>query len=105
MIKPCVYIITNSSNNVLYTGVTSNLQKRMLQHIDKSFGGFSARYNLSKLVFFEEFGSMTQAIDREKQIKITSLVLLHGFDLLCKRRTYFQNLRVLRKYAEYLSSA
>jgi len=41
----------------------------MLQHIDKSFGGFSARYNLSKLVFFEEFGSMTQAIDREKQIK------------------------------------
>ncbi|MBE6213171.1 MAG: GIY-YIG nuclease family protein [Rikenellaceae bacterium] len=69
MIKPCVYIITNSSNNVLYTGVTSNLQKRMLQHIDKSFGGFSARYNLSKLVFFEEFGSMTQAIDREKQIK------------------------------------
>lgn len=69
MIKPCVYIITNSSNNVLYTGVTSNLQKRMLQHIDKSFGGFSAKYNLSKLVFFEEFGSMTQAIDREKQIK------------------------------------
>lgn len=69
MIKPCVYIITNSSNNVLYTGVTSNLQKRMLQHIDKSFGGFSAKYNLSKLVFFEEFGSMIQAIDREKQIK------------------------------------
>ncbi len=69
MIKPCVYIITNSSNNVLYTGVTSNLQKRMLQHINKSFGGFSAKYNLSKLVFFEEFGSMTQAIDREKQIK------------------------------------
>ena len=69
MIKPCVYIITNNSNSVLYTGVTSNLQKRMLQHIDKSFGGFSARYNLSKLVFFEEFGSMAQAIDREKQIK------------------------------------
>ena len=69
MIKPCVYIITNNSNRVLYTGVTSNLPKRMLQHIDKSFGGFSARYNLSKLVFFEEFGSMTQAIDREKQIK------------------------------------
>jgi putative endonuclease len=41
----------------------------MLQHINKSFGGFSAKYNLSKLVFFEEFGSMTQAIDREKQIK------------------------------------
>ena len=69
MIKPCVYIITNNSNRVLYTGVTSNLPKRMLQHIDKSFGGFSARYNLSKLVFFEEFGSMAQAIDREKQIK------------------------------------
>ena len=69
MIKPCVYIITNNSNSVLYTGVTSNLQKRMLHHIDKSFGGFSARYNLSKLVFFEEFGSMAQAIDREKQIK------------------------------------
>ncbi len=69
MIKPCVYIITNNSNRVLYTGVTSNLPKRVLQHIDKSFGGFSARYNLSKLVFFEEFGSMAQAIDREKQIK------------------------------------
>lgn len=69
VIKPCVYIITNNSNRVLYTGVTSNLPKRMLQHIDKSFGGFSARYNLSKLVFFEELGSMAQAIDREKQIK------------------------------------
>lgn len=69
MIKPCVYIITNNSNRVLYTGVTSNLPKRILQHIDKSFGGFSARYNLSKLVFLEEFGSMAQAIDREKQIK------------------------------------
>ena len=69
MEKPCVYIISNPLHTTLYTGVTSNLIQRMHQHRNHSFGGFSARYNLTQLVHFEEFGTMEQAIAREKQIK------------------------------------
>ena len=53
MDKSFVYILTNKDNTVLYTGVTSDLEKRIIQHRDKIFGGFSARYNLGKLVYFE----------------------------------------------------
>ena len=69
MKKPCVYIISNPLHTTLYTGVTSNLIQRMLQHRNHSFGGFSMRYNLTQLVHCEEFGTMEQAIAREKQIK------------------------------------
>ena len=69
MEKPCVYIISNPLHTTLYTGVTSNLTQRMIQHRNHSFGGFSAKYNLTQLMHFEEFGSMEQAIAREKQIK------------------------------------
>ena len=69
MKKPCVYIISNQLHTTLYTGVTSNLTQRMRQHRNHSFGGFSAKYNLTQLVHSEEFGSMEQAIAREKQIK------------------------------------
>ena len=69
MEKPCIYIISNTLRTTLYTGVTSNLTQRMLQHRNHSFGGFSARYNLTQLVHFEELGTMSQAIAREKQIK------------------------------------
>lgn len=64
-----MYMLTNKDNNVLYTGVTSNLLQRINQHRDKSFGGFSARYNLSKVVYVEELPNIREAIAREKAIK------------------------------------
>jgi putative endonuclease len=65
-----VYIITNKNNTVLYTGVTNDLYERILIHREKiNKNSFSARYNLEKLVYFEEFQSIEDAINREKQIK------------------------------------
>ena len=64
-----VYIITNKNNTVLYTGVTSDLQKRMYEHKNKLADGFSKRYNIYKLVYFEEFVDIKTAIEKEKYIK------------------------------------
>lgn len=64
-----VYIITNTKNGVLYTSVTSNLLKRLYQHKNKLIEGFSKKYNLDKLVYYEEFIDIKDAIEREKIIK------------------------------------
>ena len=72
MEKSFVYILTNQHSNVLYTGVTSNLQQRMLQHREKKYGGFSAKYNLMRCVYVEEFPNIMSAILREKRIKMMS---------------------------------
>ncbi len=69
MKRPCVYIISNKYHTTLYIGVTSDIMQRMAQHRSGTFRGFSARYNLSQLLHFEEFGSMDAAIAREKQLK------------------------------------
>ena len=66
---PCVYILSNQPNGVLYIGVTSNLALRMTQHIDGSVAGFSKRYGLKHLVYYETFPTMLGAIAREKQLK------------------------------------
>ena len=68
-LHPCVYIMTNKSNHVLYTGVTSNLFKRVAEHKDKVIAGFTSSYNVNKLVYYEEYETMAEAIAREKQIK------------------------------------
>ena len=70
--QPAVYLLTNKPNGTLYTGVTSNLIKRIWQHKNKAVTGFSAKYNLINLVYFETFSSMYDAISREKQIKAGS---------------------------------
>jgi putative endonuclease len=68
-----IYIITNKNNTTLYIGVTSNLPDRILQHIEKHYkNSFSARYNLDKLVYFEQFQMIGDAIGREKQLKAGS---------------------------------
>jgi len=68
-----VYIITNKNNTTLYTGITSDLTSRLIQHIEKLFPkSFSAKYNLNKLVYFENYQSIEKAIEREKQIKAGS---------------------------------
>jgi putative endonuclease len=69
MEKSYVYMLTNQDNDVLYTGVTSNLARRIMQHRDKRYGGFTAKYNVTKLVYFEELPSITDAIFRETRIK------------------------------------
>ena len=63
------YLMTNKRNNVLYTGVTSDLVKRVYEHKNKLVKGFTSKYNVNKLVYFEEFGDVEEAIVREKQIK------------------------------------
>jgi len=65
-----VYIMTNDNNTVLYTGVTSKLRDRIIDHkTRKHKGSFTARYSIRKLVYFECFESIGEAIKREKQIK------------------------------------
>ena len=64
-----VYIITNKNNTVLYTGVTNDLKRRVYEHKEKLVKGFSSKYNLDKLVFYEVTGNVESAISREKQIK------------------------------------
>ena len=64
-----VYIMTNTSRTVLYTGVTNNLQNRVYQHKEKIVRGFTGRYNVNKLVFYEATPDVKSAITREKQIK------------------------------------
>jgi len=63
-----VYILTNKSGT-LYVGVTSDLRRRIQQHRTKEFGGFTAKYNIDKLVYCEVHQSVHDAIGREKQLK------------------------------------
>ena len=67
-----VYLMTNKYNTVIYTGVTDNLQKRVYQHKEGFVSGFTSKYNVSKLVYYEIFDSIEGAITREKQIKAGS---------------------------------
>lgn len=67
-----VYILTNKINSVLYTGVTNNLARRIFEHKSGSVKGFTQRYKVNKLVYFEDYGSFIDAIAREKQIKAGS---------------------------------
>ena len=64
-----VYILTNKTNQVLYIGVTNNLQRRMAEHKNEEIDGFTKRYHLHKLVFFEEFSDINEAINWEKRLK------------------------------------
>jgi putative endonuclease len=61
--------MTNISNTVLYTGVTNNLERRVFEHKNNLTEGFSKKYNIHKLVFFETTNDIKSAIAREKQIK------------------------------------
>ena len=67
-----IYIITNKTNTTLYTGMTNNLIKRIWEHKQKKVNGFSKKYNLTKLVYYELFEAPIEAIQREKQIKAGS---------------------------------
>ena len=64
-----VYILTNNRHTVFYTGITNNIDNRVFLHKVKFNKGFTARYNCTKLVYYEEFPDPTEAIHREKQVK------------------------------------
>jgi putative endonuclease len=64
-----VYIMTNKINSTLYTGVTNDLKRRVFEHKNKLLEGFTKKYNIDKLVFYETYDDINNAIAREKQIK------------------------------------
>ena len=64
-----IYIMTNERNTVLYTGITNDLQRRVYEHKEKLTEGFTKRYNITKLAYYEIFGDIENAILGEKQIK------------------------------------
>jgi len=67
--QPCVYIFANKRNETLYVGVTSNLAKRIWEHKNKVVQGFTGKYGLSSLVWYERHETMGSAIQREKAMK------------------------------------
>ncbi|HXK38604.1 MAG TPA: GIY-YIG nuclease family protein [Candidatus Paceibacterota bacterium] len=66
---PCVYILASKRNGTLYTGVTSNLQKRLQEHQSETVDGFTKKYHVHMLVYYEVHETIVDAIAREKQIK------------------------------------
>ena len=64
-----VYILSNWNNKVIYTGITNDLKRRIYEHKNKLVPGFTSTYNLNKLVYFEHFSQVSDAIRREKSIK------------------------------------
>jgi putative endonuclease len=67
--QPCVYILASKKNGTLYIGVTSNLVQRVWQHKNSQVPGFTEKYNVHMLVYYEQHENMMSAITREKQIK------------------------------------
>ena len=79
-----VYIMTNKNNRVLYTGITNDLKRRVYEHREKFVSGFTGKYNVTKLVYYEILEDPENAILREKQIKAGSrqkkIDLINGFN-------------------------
>ena len=67
--EPCVYILANRRQGTLYTGVTSNLAQRIFQHRQDLTPGFTSRYGCNRLVFYERYDRMDEAMAREKQVE------------------------------------
>jgi putative endonuclease len=67
-----VYLLTNFANTVIYTGVTNNLGRRVFEHKNKQALGFTAKYNINKLVYYEITNDINEALKREKQLKAGS---------------------------------
>ncbi len=67
-----LYMMSNFTNSVIYTGVTNNLERRVYEHKNKMIKGFTERYNVNKLVYYEACQDIASAIAREKQVKAGS---------------------------------
>ena len=88
--QPAVYLMTNKCHGTLYIGVASNLVARIWQHKNKAANGFTKKYNLTRLVYFEVFEDMYEAISREKQLKAGSRRT--KIQLIEKRNSEWQDL-------------
>jgi putative endonuclease len=79
-----IYILTNKNNSVLYTGTTNSLMRRVWEHKAKLIDGFTKKYNVDKLIYYESYNNPKDAIKREKQIKAGSknkkLELINNFN-------------------------
>jgi len=64
-----VYLLTNWNNKVMYVGITNNLERRIYEHKNKLINGFTKKYNINKLVYYEETSDVNSALSREKEIK------------------------------------
>ena len=82
--------MTNSDNTVLYTGVTDNIERRVAEHKSHMTKGFTDKYNVTKCVYVEEYGSINDALMREKQIK--SWNRKRKFDLINTTNPTFEDL-------------
>ena len=82
--------MTNYTNNVIYTGVTGDIVRRVYEHKHQSIKGFTSKYNVNKLVYFELFDNIKTAISREKQIKSGSRK--KKIDLIIKENPHFKDL-------------
>lgn len=82
--------MTNKSNNVLYVGMTNDIERRVAEHKSHSIPGFTARYNLNKCVYVEEFSSIEDAIDNEKKLKSWSRK--KKFELINSKNPEFKDL-------------
>jgi len=88
--QPCAYILARASHSTLYTGVTSDLPGRIYQHREELVGGFTKRYGIKRLVWFEVHDTMEQAIIREKRIKRWSRAW--KYDLIHKENPVWRDL-------------
>ena len=64
-----VYLLTNWNNKVIYAGITNDLERRIYEHKEKFVKGFTKKYNVNKLVYYEQTSDITSALNREKEIK------------------------------------
>ena len=84
MREPCVYMMSNKRNGTIYTGVTSNLSRRVYEHRERLIPGFTSRYGCTLLVWYEYYDRMDDAIAREKQIKAgprkRKIALIHAMN-------------------------
>ena len=86
-----VYILTNKNNHVLYIGVTNNLARRIFEHKQKLVKGFTSKYNVDKLVYFETFSDPINAIQREKSLK--NLIRLKKVSLIRSTNPNFEEIK------------
>lgn len=87
-----VYILTNKTNKVLYTGVTNNIERRIFEHKNKTIPGFTTKYNVNKLVFVESFTNSLDAISAEKKIK--GWIRIKKIELITKENPNWDDLSI-----------
>ena len=85
-----IYILSNENNTVIYTGVTNDLKRRVFEHKEKMVEGFTKKYNVSKLVYYEVGQDVMGAIFREKQLK--SMSRLKKNELIAQFNPYWNDL-------------